>query len=138
MLTTARFREGSDHRFFKTCCKSSWGMAPHTPQVGGATLPFLDVGTDVGTERRWGGRTSRVTTPRGLEAAGSQPTVTLQYSEESSLTGERNARLKKRQNRAYFKPQQFQQLPKRCAETAHRTAFSKNNMNPMVYHSVCC
>lgn len=46
--------------------------------------------------------------------------------------------MKKRQNRAYFKPQQFQQLPKRCTETTHRTAFSKNNMNPMVYHSVCC
>lgn len=42
----ARFREGSDHRFFKTCCKSSWGMTPHTPRVGGATLPFLDVGTE--------------------------------------------------------------------------------------------
>lgn len=79
-----------------------------------------------------------MTTPWGLEAAGLAPTVTLQYSEESSLTRQRSARLKKRQNRAHFKPQQFQQLPKRCTETAHRTAFSKNSMSPMVYHSVCC
>ena len=50
----------------------------------------------------------------------------------------RNARLRIGQNKAYFKPQQFQQLPQRCTETAHRTALSKNNMNPMVYHGVCC
>lgn len=54
------------------------------------------------------------------------------------MTRGRNARLRIGQNRTYFKPQQFQQLPQRCTETTHRTALSKNNMNPMVYHGVCC
>lgn len=131
------FREGSTNYWvFKIWYKANqddtWLRA----------LSFRDTGSGKGALSGRGGCDCRQRNedPQGLEAAAVPPTATVGHSEESSVLegGGRCAGLKTGQNRAYFKPQQFQQLPQRCTETTHRTALSKNNMNPLVYHGVCC